>query len=85
MVDDFAYIQLLFKRSLGKEGFEVFVAKTAAEAAEHLGRESFDLIVIRQTTEDRGVQGKGQDRVRLRAVAAASATVDSVSSMAFLR
>lgn len=46
VIDDFAYIQLLFKRSLGKEGFEVTAAKTAAEAAEHLGLATFDLIVL---------------------------------------
>jgi DNA-binding response OmpR family regulator len=46
IVDDFAYIQLLFKRSLDKEGFKAIQAKTAAEATSLIGQEEIDLIIL---------------------------------------
>jgi DNA-binding NtrC family response regulator len=46
VVDDEAGIRLLYSQELADEGYDVVTSSTAVEAAELLGREQFDLIVL---------------------------------------
>lgn len=46
VVDDEANIRLLYAQELTDEGYEVVTASSALEAAEKLGAENFDLVVL---------------------------------------
>ncbi len=46
VVDDESSIRLLYSEELADEGFEVVTAGTAAEAAERVSQEEFDLMIL---------------------------------------
>ncbi|MBP1752509.1 MAG: chemotaxis protein CheY [Geobacteraceae bacterium] len=46
VVDDESSIRLLYSEELADEGFEVVTAGTAAEAAERVAQEEFDLMIL---------------------------------------
>jgi DNA-binding response OmpR family regulator len=46
VIDDFAYIQLLFKNTLSKEGYQVHTAKTGQDAVKLIEQITFDLIIL---------------------------------------
>jgi DNA-binding response OmpR family regulator len=46
VIDDFAYIQLLFKNTLTREGHNVQTAKTGKDAIKLIEQNSFDLIIL---------------------------------------
>lgn len=46
VVDDESSIRLLYAQELADEGYEVVTAGTAAEAAQKLEEESYDLVVL---------------------------------------